>query len=175
MTMTESDYSAADEQGSLPSKTQRKKAMHALQELGTALVALSENELAQIPLQGELATAIYQARKLRQREARRRQLQYIGRLMRSADSEGIKAAYQALMDKNHHHVQQHHLVERWRDRLLGDGNTALTAFLQQYPQGDSQQLRQLIRGALKEQRHDKPPAQARRLFRYLREIISEQS
>ena len=161
-----------DENAGYKSKTQRKKEMLALQELGTALVGLSDNELSQIPLQGDLAAAINEARRLKQREAKRRQLQYIGRLMRDTDIDAIQTAYRQLTEKNHRHVQQHHLVEQWRERLLGENHSALTEFLQRYPDCDSQHLRQLIRGALKEQQHNKPPAQARKLFRYLRDTIS---
>ena len=160
-------------QETLPkSKTRLKKEMQALQDLGTALVGLSDKQLSHIPLEGELAAAIHQARGIKHREAKRRQLQFIGKLMRNTDVEAIETAYRALMDKTQHHVQQQHLVERWRDRLIAEGNAAVTDFLQQYPHCDSQHLRQLVRGSLKEKQHNKPPAQARKLFRYVLEVTT---
>ena len=153
------------------SKTALKKEMQELQKLGTALVELSDKQLAQIPLDPDLGQAIDLARNLKQREARRRQLQYIGKLMRSADIEAINNAYQKLLAKNKHHVQHEHQTERWRQRLLEEGNSTLNEFIQQFPEADIQHLRQLIRGAKKEQSQNKPPAQARKLFRYIRQLL----
>ncbi|TQV80168.1 DUF615 domain-containing protein [Exilibacterium tricleocarpae] len=171
MSSNNDEFSAEETQPK--SKTQLKKEMQALQDLGTALVGLSDKQLAQIPLEGELAEAIHQARRIRHREGKRRQLQFIGKLMRNTDVTAIDSAYKALMEKNHHHIRRQHLTEQWRDRLIAEGNPAVTVFLQEYPHGDSQHLRQLVRGASKEKAHNKPPAQARKLFRYLLEVIGE--
>ncbi len=153
------------------SKTAQKKAMQELQKLGAALVELNDKQLAQMPLEPPLRDAILQARTLKQREARRRQLQFIGKLMRSADGKAIAEAHRKLMEQSRYHIQHDRQAEHWRERLLLQGNSAVNEFMQQFPDADSQHLRQLLRGALKESQLGKPPAQTRKLFRYIRELL----
>ncbi len=151
------------------SRTQVKREMQALQDLGRKLVELSNNQLAQIPLDETLGHAISEARRINSREGLRRQLQYVGKLMRSSDHEAIAAAYQKLFDHDKQHIQKQHKLERWRDRLIAEGDSAINEFVGQFPAADRQQLRQLVRSAKKEQENNKPPASARKLFRCLRE------
>lgn len=154
-----------------PSKSQRKRDMHALQDMGAQLVALSEKQLAEFELPEDLRRAIAEMRNITKNEARRRHLQFIGKLMRKADAEAIALQLEARASKNHLHVQHQHITERWRDRLLAGESGALEEFIGQYPDVDIQHLRQLIRQAQKEQSQNKPPAHARKLFRYLRDIL----
>lgn len=142
------------------SKTQRKNQMLALQKLGQALVELPSAQLALIPLDASLADAIAAARSIKSHEAKRRQLQYIGKLMREIDPLPIQTALDAVQFKNQKSKAKFHLVERWRDKLLAEGDVKLQEFMDQYPQADAQHIRQLLR----------QDAQTE-LFRYLRDLI----
>lgn len=153
-----------------PSKSELKREMQALQELGEAIVGLSEGELATIPLEGLLAEAITLARRLDNREGLRRQMQYIGKLMRDIDATPIETAYQELLNGRQQLNQRFHLLEQLRDRLIAAGPNAISEVLEDYPDADRQHLRQLISSAIKEREQNKPPAAARKLFKYLREL-----
>jgi ribosome-associated protein len=152
------------------SKTRRKEAMHALQDLGASLVKLSDQQLAQLGLPEDLAQAVAEAKRLRKHEAIRRQLQYIGRLMRGVDAEPIAAQLNAWRGDSVAETAKLHRLERWRERLLGD-DEALTKFASDYPGVDTQALRTLIRNARKETQLGKPPRNSRALFRALRDIM----
>lgn len=170
--MTEFDDLPNPDEEELPkSKSQIKREMEALQQLGASLVELGDGQLALLPLDDKLRKAIADARGMKQREGRRRQLQFIGKLMRKADHQAIEEGYRRLTEMDRQSVQRHHQVERWRDRILAEGAAALNDFFNDFPQADRQHVRQLLRAAQKEQAHDKPPAQARKLFRYIRELI----
>ena len=156
------------------SKTQRKRDAHALQALGESLVRLNKSALQQIPLPDDLYAAIAEAQRINQHGALKRQLQYIGKLMRQYEVEPIRLAYEKVTHSYRENVQQHHLLEQWRDRLLTEGDKALEALLQEHPAVDRQHIRQLIRRAQKEAASAKPPKAARELFRYLRQSLSEQ-
>jgi len=149
-----------------PSKSQRKRDMTALQKIGELLVDLPGTELEKVPLEPELADAIEHARGLTEHEAKRRQLQYIGRLMRKYDAQPIQEALKKIQLKSQTGKAQFHQIERWRDKLIAEGDVQLQVFLQQHPEADHQRLRQLVRNA----QQDKSGA-TRELFRYLREII----
>lgn len=152
------------------SKSQRKRESHALQALGEALVALSTERLAAMPLPEALREAVLEAQRIRQRGAHKRQLQYIGRLMRELDAAPIQAALDDLQQTSQEAVARQHRLERWRDRLLEEGDVALEPLLEEYPDADRQHLRQLVRNAQRERDRSKPPRSARMLFRYLREL-----
>lgn len=151
-----------------PSKTQRKKAMHALQSLGEALVELSADQLDRLDLPETLHDAVVEAGRIRSREGLRRQLQYIGRLMRDVDAERIAEGLALLQGESDAAKAEFHALERWRARLLAD-DAALTDWLAANPSSDAQQLRQLIRKARRETTEGKPPRASRALFRLLRE------
>jgi ribosome-associated protein len=151
------------------SKTRRKREMHELQSLGAALVALPEAQLESITLDAALREAIVEARHIRSHEAKRRQLQYIGRLMRDVDPEPIRAQLAAVEGNSAQAAAAHRRLEAWRERLLSD-DEALTGFALEHPGADLQALRSLIRSARKEQREGKPPRAFRELFRALKDI-----
>jgi ribosome-associated protein len=159
-----------DDVDARPSKSELKREMQALQELGEAIVGLSDGELASIPLEGLLAEAIALARRLNNREGLRRQMQYIGKLMRDIDTTAIAAAYEELLNGRQQLNQRFHLLEQLRDRLMAAGPNAMDEVLKDYPDADRQHLRQLITSAAKEREQNKPPAAARKLFKYLREL-----
>ena len=158
-------------QPEIPSKTRRKKDMLALQDLGKALVELSPAHLAAMTLPEPLKAAVDEARRLKTHEAKRRQLQYIGRLMRDIDAEPIRAQLDALEGHSAQATAAHKRLEAWRERLLAD-DEALTAFAAEHPGADLQSLRALIRNARKEQKEAKPPRAFRELFRAIKECSS---
>jgi ribosome-associated protein len=149
-----------------PSKTQLKQAMTDLQKIGEILVDLPEAQLIQIPLEPRLADAIELARRLTTRESIRRQLQYIGKLMRTVDPEPIKSALAKIQLQNQQGKAIFHQIERWRDQLIAEGDAKVQEFLEQYPIADRQQLRQLIRNAQQNKRGAETE-----LFRFLRQIV----
>jgi|TARA_B100000809_G_scaffold259782_1_gene305446 ribosome-associated protein len=151
------------------SKTAVKQEMKALQKLGEKVADLSDTGLATIPLDGTLREAILLARRLPHREGRRRQMQFVGKLMRSADCEAITAALEKLRNNSRAHTKLLQDAEIWRDKLIAEGDTVLADFTAQYWQADRQHLRQLIRAAQKEQSQQKPPSSARKLFKCIRE------
>jgi ribosome-associated protein len=153
------------------SKTQRKKEMHALQQLGAALVELPLAQLESLPLSEELAAAVREARRIASHEARRRHLQYIGRIMREVDAEPIRAALEDLQGRSGAARARHRRIEQWRERLLADDG-ALTEFAREHAQADLQALRTLIRNARAEVAAGRAPHAQRALFRALRDLES---
>ncbi len=155
------------------SKSQRKREMHALQALGETLVALPAEQLARIALPETLHEAIMQARSISQRGALRRQLQYVGRLMREVDADQIRNRLQSVQAGTVRDVAMLHRAERWRERLLAD-DTAMSEFVAAFPATDVQQLRTLLRNAKREMAAGRPPRAYRELFRNIRDILSGQ-
>lgn len=151
-----------------PSKSQRKREMHALQELGASLVDLSAERLARLDLPDELREAVLDAQKTTKHEALRRQIQYIGRLMRDVDAEPIREALAELHGTSQAQTALHHRLERLRERLLEDESVLDEVSV---AAEDRQRLRQLRRNALKEQQAGRPPRSYRELFRLLRELL----
>lgn len=151
------------------SKSQLKREAHALQDLGELLITLKPAELDGLPLPEALARAIQDAR-IMKRGALKRQRQFIGKLMRDIDPEPIRAAMALRQQQAMDSSRRQHRLEDWRDRLIREGDDVLGAALEEFPQADRQQLRQLIRQARKEAEQDRPPKSARALFRYLRDI-----
>ena len=154
----------------LPSKTQRKKQMHDLQALGAELVELNDQQLASIELPEALGDAVQEARRITSREGRRRQLQYIGKIMRGIDPEPIRERLAAWRSVSREHTARLHRLERWRDRLLQD-ESALTELMQQHPEIDAAHIRTLVRNAAKERAAGQPPNSYRALFRLLAETV----
>ncbi len=150
------------------SRSQRKRDVEELQKLGAALVGLAPALLDAIALPEELAAAVREAQRIRSHEARRRQLQYIGKLMRSVDPEPVRAALAALAGQSAAARARHRRLEDWRARLIDDDG-ALTEFAAGHPGADLQALRALIRNARKEIAENRPPRAQRELFRVLRE------
>jgi ribosome-associated protein len=156
-----------------PSKTQRKKQMHELQALGAELVELNEQQLASVELPERLLEAVKAAQRMTKFEARRRQLQYIGKLMREVDPEPIRSRLDGWKSVSRAHTARQHLIERWRTRLLDDEN-AMTELLREYPSADAAQLRLLVRNVERERAAGRPPKSYRALFRLLSETIPEE-
>ena len=157
-----------------PSKTKRKEAMLALRDLGAELVELSVGQLKRIELPDNLRDAVREAQKITAHGARRRQLQYIGKLMRDVDEAPIRAGLAMLRGESGAETARLHRLERLRERLLTDENV-LTEIANSYPDVDIQHLRQLRRNALKEQEANKPPKNYRALFQLLKELEASNS
>jgi len=154
------------------SKSQRKREVEALQDVGEQLIKLKPAQLNKLDLPEKLRLAIDDAQKIRSRGALRRQRQYIGRLMREQEGEGIAQQLAALL---HPHVEDTaylHKLERWRDRLIDEGDVAIDALVAEHPRAERQIVRQYVRSVRKEREKSLPPKSARTLFQYLKEIIS---
>ena len=158
----------------IKSKTQVKREMHALQDLGEKLVDMNEKQLAGIPVDETMLDAIHLARKLPRKEARRRQLQFIGKLMREGNHEEIQAAVDKLQNRSDQHIHRQHQVERYRDMLIEGNKEIFQTIVSGCPGIDVQHLRHLIRSAQKELEDNKPPASARKLFTFIREQLELQ-
>ncbi|TGD72097.1 DUF615 domain-containing protein [Mangrovimicrobium sediminis] len=162
---------AYDEEALGPSKTRLKKEMHARQALGERLTELSNKQLAQIPVEDEgLLRAIHETRNINSRSARRRHLQYIGKLMRDIDPAPIEEALDRLFQPARKANEKFHALERLRDETLGAGLDGVELVLAKYPEADRQQLRHLLLQHQRERERQQPPAASRKLFRYLREL-----
>lgn len=155
-----------------PSKTKIKKQMHDLQDIGAELVALGKDQLAQLDLPESLRDAIREMHRINKFGAQRRQMQYIGKLMREVDTAPIIAKLDVWKGVSQQHTAHLHLLERWRDRLL-ESDGALTELLAAHPQTDVQHLRALIRNAQKEKEAGKPPKNYREIFQVLKELLPE--
>ena len=150
------------------SKTKRKQEMTDLQKLGAKLVELPEAQIADMPMDEQLRDAVFEAKRIKSHEAKRRQLQYIGRLMRDVDPAPLRDALEAIVGHSAQAAAQHRRLEAWRERLLADDD-ALTAFAAEHPGADLQALRTLIRNTRKEQKEARPPRAYRELFRLIKE------
>jgi ribosome-associated protein len=155
-----------------PSKTQRKKQVAALQELGGELAGLSDDQLAAMDLPEHLRDAVLEAQRIGSFEARRRQMQYIGKLMRKVDAGPIRAALDALQAGPRQEAALHKRVASWRARLLAD-DAALAEFAREHPRADTRALQTLISGALRERESGQPPRQFRALYQAIRALIEE--
>lgn len=164
-------YHDNDHEDEEKSKSQLKREAHAMIELGETLVNLPAEQLQRIPLNDELQNAIQLARKITQHGGRKRQLQYIGKLLRhKEDVTPIQAALDKINDEHSRRDIAFHKLEKWRDRLIAEGDSALEELIVEYPHADRQHLRQLVRKANQEFRQNKPPTAARAIFRTLRDL-----
>lgn len=153
-----------------PSKTRRKREMEALQLLGVELVQLNAGQLAQIELPEQLLEAVLEAQRIRDFEGRRRQMQYIGKLMRAVDAAPIRARLEQWSGAAREHTALQHLAERWRERLLDEAD-ALALFANEFPGSDLQRLRTLVASIRRDQAAGRPLKHYRELFRAVREIV----
>jgi ribosome-associated protein len=164
-------YDSSAMQDEIVSKTKRKREMHELQTLGVALVALPESQLDNLFLDENLYKAVLEAKRISAHEGRRRQIQYIGRLMREVDAAPIRARLEEITGGSAQANARHKRLEALRQRLMTDDG-ALTEFAAAHPSADLQALRALIRNSRKEQKEGKPPRTYRELFRLLKSIES---
>ncbi len=172
--MTDWYQDSSPDEPEVKSKTQIKREMEALQELGKRLLGQKREFLEKLPLSDRLRAALEESYRITQNEAKRRHLQFIGKLMRDVDAETIQEHLDRQAAGTRAHTQHFHQLEIWRDRLIDDPQS-LDAFLEAYPQADRQHVRQLARNAQKEASQNKAPASARKLFKYIREVDEQNS
>lgn len=153
-----------------PSKSRRKRDMLELQQLGEELLTFDAAALRQMGLPESLFEALENARRITAHGGRRRQLQYIGKLMRNLDTAPIRSAIASRRQQETTHTRAFHRLELLREALIDDVDAALAGVLEHFPAADRQQLRRLARQARTERETRQPPRAARALFRYLREL-----
>ncbi|HKJ83008.1 MAG TPA: ribosome biogenesis factor YjgA [Mariprofundaceae bacterium] len=161
-----------DEEDHGPSKSQKKRESAALQKMGEELAELDASQLRQMEMPSELLYALLDVQEMHQHGARKRQFKFIGKLLRGLDPDGLQETLDTLHERKRETDLTFHLTERWRDRLIDEGDTALALLMQDYPQADAHQLRQLIRNTQRERRQNKPPKSSRQLFRLLRDLLA---
>ena len=158
-----------------PSKSQLKREMTALQKLGAELIAEPRDRVKRVPMPEDVRDAILECQQIKDHEGRRRQLQYVGKKMRTLE-EGEIAAIQRMLDSwrglSKADTASLHAIERRREKLLKD-DSALTVLLAQHTELDAQHLRTLIRNARKEQAENKPPKAYREIFQILKQLQGE--
>ena len=153
------------------SKTQLKKASHDLQDLGEALVALPDDRLNALPIAESLLDAVREYKRTRSHEGRRRQMQYIGKLMRRNDADPIREAVASMQLGSAKDTLALHEAERWRAELIASDDT-LTRWMAEHPKTDAQQLRSLVRNARKDAALV-PEKRSGRAFRELFQFIKQ--
>ena len=164
--MLEEDFT---EGNGRPSKTKIKEAMHELQDLGAELIELSVGQLKKINLPDNLLDAVRECQKISSHGARRRQMLYIGKLMRNIDDAPIREGLAMIRGDSAAENARLHRLERMRNRLLED-EAVLSEIATAWPGVDLQHLRQLRRNALKEQETNKPPKNFRAIFQMLQDL-----
>lgn len=171
------DSYSQDDDNDRPSKGQLKRETERLQKIGEKLLDLSDQQLAKLPLTDKLIAALEEAKRIKPNsEAIRRHKQYIGKIIREADTETIEERIKEFESSHQLNTRHFHDLESLRDQLINGDNAAIGALITRFPQVDSQKLRQLVRNAKKEHDHNlahpekSDKTQSRKLFRYLREL-----
>lgn len=164
-----------DQEYDRPSKSELKRQMNDLQKLGEQLVAEPRDRVKRTPMPEELRDAILMAQSITDHGGRRRQLQFVGKMMRKLDDEEvavIQRTIESWKGMSKAETAALHALERRREKLLADDN-ALTQLLEEHPELDVQQLRTLIRNARKEQAENKPPKAYREIFQILKDVAKK--
>lgn len=162
------DFASPEEK---PSRTKKKRAAEALQKVGEQLLTLRDAQLKSLELPPELLEAVVAARTMTAHGARRRQLQYIGSLMRQADADQLCRRLEAVTQETHDETRRFKQVERWRDELVAGDSGRREWLLAEYPQIDPNKLAQLIQAAEPNRSADQRRKGGRALFRYLRQLV----
>ena len=177
--MSEEEYEYEyDENGEIvyyavrPNKTQIKKDMAVLFALSEEMSELSTVQLSFLELPENIHKAVVEVSGMPHKGARKRLLKFITGQLHKIDVEPIQEKLARIKNKSAHAVREHHIVERWRDKLIAEGNDALAELLNEQPHADRQQLRQLLRNAQKEAEAAKPPKSSRLLYRYLKNLLN---
>ena len=155
--------------GEFVSRTKKKQEVEELQKLGAALIELPAVTLDALDLPAQLLAAVRDAQRFTSHGARRRQVQFIGKIMRKIDPEPVRAAVAAITHQSATARASQKRLEQWRERLIAD-DAALTEFAGEHAGADLQAMRTLIRNARKEIAESKPPRAQRELFRVLRDF-----
>lgn len=156
-----------------PNKTQIKRDIAVLFALGEEMSRLSPANLQSLELPVIIHKAVTEVSGMPLKGARKRLLKYIAAQLHKIDIAPIQERLARIKNISVHSVREHHIAEHWRDRLIAEGNEALTDFLDEFPDADRQQIRQLTRNAQKEAETAKPPKSSRMLYRYIKELLTE--
>ncbi|NOT11962.1 MAG: DUF615 domain-containing protein [Methylococcaceae bacterium] len=154
-----------------PNKTQIKRDIAALFDLGEEMSHLSPAHLQSLELPDIIHKAVTEVSGMPLKGARKRLLKYIAAQLHKIDVEPIQERLARITNKSAHAVREHHIAERWRDRFIAEGNEALAEFIEDFPDADRQQIRQLARNAQKEAEAGKPPKSSRILYRYIKDLL----
>ncbi|NOT84971.1 MAG: DUF615 domain-containing protein [Methylococcaceae bacterium] len=171
----ELDENGVDYYAIRPNKSQIKRDIADLAAFAEELAGLPLAQLNQFELDVELFKALVAASGMPPTGARKRQMKYISGALRKIDIAPLQEKLARLQSKSAHAVREHHAAERWRDQLINNEEDVLTRLLSDYPDADRQQLRHLVRSAKKELAHDAPHKYARLLYRYLKELLTQES
>lgn len=158
-----------------PNKTQIKKDIAELFKLGETLSELPLTALKNFDLPEHIYKSISEVAGMPPTGARKRLLKYIAAQFHKMDVSDIQEKLAKLQNQSAHAVREHHLVERWRDRLINEGNDALTELIDDYPDADVQQIRQLLRNIKKETETQQPPKSSRLLYLYLKSLLENEN
>ncbi len=166
--MNEEHNSEDLDEEELVSRTQLKKEMHALQDLGERLMKLKPEIWQQFNFSESMRDALNESKRIKNHNAIRRHIRRLGKLLKDEDTEQVTTLFERMDNEHLQDTRRFHRIERWRDRLLDEGDSALKELLDVCPNADRQHLRQLIRSGAKERLQGKSPASQRKLFQYLK-------
>jgi ribosome-associated protein len=166
--MSESEYAIR------PNKSQIKREIKVLNQLGQELIAMPDSMLKRIPLSDDMRRAIADGKRF-QRGALQRQLRRIASMMQQEDIEAIRLEIDRQKQPSRQQTAELHQLEQWRDRLIGGDERVMTELIERFANIDRQHLRQLVRNAASEQQRQKPPKSARLLFQYLSQLWRQKS
>ncbi len=150
-----------------PSKSQRKRDMQALKDTAEQLTHLSKEQLSTLPMP-DVIEAVAEAKKITKGNARKRQVQLIAKMLSKIDAAPAQQLLDELDASSTVHVQKFHRLEVWREKLLANDDEVMSEILAEFPEMDRQQLRQLVRAAIKEQQAGDERASYRKLFQFLK-------
>ncbi|WP_456381132.1 ribosome biogenesis factor YjgA [Thiolapillus sp.] len=156
-----------------PNKTQLKRELARLQKLVVEIINLGEGERAKLGLDEKFVAGVQRASAMKASSGRNREIKYLTKLLQKQDLEHIFNWFDARNSKHSEENRHFHALEKWRDRLVSRGDAALEQYLEEFSQVNRQQLRSLIRSAIREKDTGKPVGAGRKLFRFLRETTAE--
>lgn len=158
-----------------PSKSQLKRDSHHMVDVGEEILKLSSQDIRSLQLPDELDAAIATALKIKSRSGLKRQRLYIGKLLRSMDSEAIESQLRKIQHRHDTNTAQFKRLEKWRDSLVDNDKQTLNDVIAHFPDIDRQHINQLIRAANQEKQRGKTPTASRKLFKYLRDMEEQQN
>jgi ribosome-associated protein len=158
------------EKDSVVSKTELKKDSKKIQQFGRKISELTINNIEAFKFPLNIYEAVIGLKNLKSNSAKKRQVQYLGKLLREIDLTDAFLVMKQLKVSSQKEIQRNHIIEGWRDKLLSNNNS-ITEFVDEYPKIDRQSLRQTISNAQKEKKEDKWPKYSRQLFKLIKDIV----
>ncbi|MDC0127000.1 DUF615 domain-containing protein [Methylophilaceae bacterium] len=155
---------------SVISKTELKKESKKIQQFGRKISELTISNIEAFKFPINIFEATIELKNLKSNSAKKRQVQYLGKLLREIDLTDAFLIMKQLKVTSQKEIQSNHIIEGWRDKLLSNNNS-ITEFVEKYPQIDRQSLRQTISNAQKEKEGNKPPKYLRQLFKLIKDIV----